>query len=259
MVPSSPKVPWRTGKMTSRLSAACEEWRARASVSKGTSEPVPAEGTGGTMTDSPRARTAAEGVAAGSPARRWRSGGADSPLSKRSASDAVTQRPSLVMPMGTTSYLRRSMALRTEAAESSETSCSPLRPPKRMPMRSFFMVRNGPVPMLLRRGRNGAGKIVPGNQNEMLVAEKLLECRAADGVEVVLTPLRAPVGMIEGGGLNLGVVVGQMHDELVGSGRQRGKHFFVGGEPVGLADVVGHLQDLVDGNGFEVESGGQGR
>ena len=38
---------------------------------------------------------------------------------------------SLVMPMGTTSYLSLSMALRTEAAESSETSCSPLRPPNR--------------------------------------------------------------------------------------------------------------------------------
>src|SRR5689334_20421909 len=31
------------------------------------------------------------------------------------------------------------MALTTEAAESSETSCSPLRPPKSTPTRSFFM------------------------------------------------------------------------------------------------------------------------
>src|ERR1700737_1754801 len=44
------------------------------------------------------------------------------------------------MPMGTTSYLRLSMALRMEAAERSETSCSPERPPKRMPMRSFFFM-----------------------------------------------------------------------------------------------------------------------
>src|SRR5215472_4691771 len=43
------------------------------------------------------------------------------------------------MPMGTTSYLLRSMAAMTDAAESSETSCSPLRPPKRMPTRIFFM------------------------------------------------------------------------------------------------------------------------
>src|SRR5919204_6465603 len=31
------------------------------------------------------------------------------------------------------------MALKTEAADSSETSCSPLRPPNRIPTRSFFM------------------------------------------------------------------------------------------------------------------------
>jgi hypothetical protein len=30
--------------------------------------------------------------------------------------------------------------LRTEAADSSDTSCSPLRPPKRMPTRSFFAI-----------------------------------------------------------------------------------------------------------------------
>src|SRR2546421_4971794 len=31
------------------------------------------------------------------------------------------------------------MALKTDAAESSDTSCSPLRPPNRIPTRSFFM------------------------------------------------------------------------------------------------------------------------
>jgi hypothetical protein len=45
----------------------------------------------------------------------------------------------VVMPMGTTSYLSLSMACRTESAESSETSCSPLRPPKRIPTWSFCM------------------------------------------------------------------------------------------------------------------------
>jgi hypothetical protein len=39
-----------------------------------------------------------------------------------------------------TSYLFLSMALKTEAAESKEISCSPLRPPKRMPTRSFFIL-----------------------------------------------------------------------------------------------------------------------
>src|ERR1700693_3717060 len=43
------------------------------------------------------------------------------------------------MPIGTTSYLFLLMALKTDAAESRETSCSPLRPPNRMPTRSFFM------------------------------------------------------------------------------------------------------------------------
>src|SRR5437879_13601188 len=43
------------------------------------------------------------------------------------------------MPMGTTSYLSLSIAPATDAAERRETSCSPLRPPKRMPTRSFFM------------------------------------------------------------------------------------------------------------------------
>ena len=56
------------------------------------------------------------------------------------ASAAASQRPSLVMPIGTTSNFLRSIALRIDAAESSETSCSPLRPPKRMPTRSFFAI-----------------------------------------------------------------------------------------------------------------------
>src|SRR5438105_10866573 len=43
------------------------------------------------------------------------------------------------MPMGTTSNLVLSMALSTEAAESNDTSCSPLRPPKRTPIFNFFI------------------------------------------------------------------------------------------------------------------------
>src|SRR6201988_2725296 len=92
------------------------------------------------MTDSPRASTAADVVVSGSPARRARGAAADSPESRRAASVEVTQRPSLVMPMGVISYFLGSMALRTDAAESSETSCSPLRPPKRTPTRSFLAI-----------------------------------------------------------------------------------------------------------------------
>src|SRR3974377_2274511 len=43
------------------------------------------------------------------------------------------------MPIGTTSYFFLSMAFSTEAADSSDTSCSPLRPPNNTPTRSFFM------------------------------------------------------------------------------------------------------------------------
>src|SRR5580704_2936325 len=51
----------------------------------------------------------------------------------------MSQWPSLVMPMGTTSYLSGSRPRITEAAEARETSCSPERPPKRTPMRNRFL------------------------------------------------------------------------------------------------------------------------
>ena len=50
----------------------------------------------------------------------------------------ASHRPSFVMPMGTASYFSWSSALITDAAEISETSCSPDRPPNSMPMRSRF-------------------------------------------------------------------------------------------------------------------------
>src|SRR6266700_7706506 len=108
MVPSSPKVPCRTGKIMSTLMPRSDARRVR--------------------------------VVSGSPARRWRASCSGVlPFSNFSASAEVSQRPSLVMPIGTTSYLLLSIAPRTDAAERRETSCSPLRPPKRMPTRSFFM------------------------------------------------------------------------------------------------------------------------
>src|SRR6266576_1890973 len=54
----------------------------------------------------------------------------------------TSQWPSLVMPMGTASYLSGSRPRMTEAAEARETSCSPERPPKRIPMRSRFFSRS---------------------------------------------------------------------------------------------------------------------
>src|SRR5215469_15329289 len=140
MVPSSPKVPCSTGKMTS-TSIACFAVPADVLPLKGISEcwSAPVVGTGGTMTASPLASTAAEAVASGSPARSDLSSWC-LPSRRRSAWTEVTQRPSLVMPMGTTSYLLRSIALSTDAADNNETSCSPLRPPKRTPTRIFFAI-----------------------------------------------------------------------------------------------------------------------
>src|ERR1700726_4661341 len=62
-----------------------------------------------------------------------------SPWRRCWASAGASHWPCLVMPIGITSYFVRSMALRMEAAERRETSCSPERPPKRMPMRNFFV------------------------------------------------------------------------------------------------------------------------
>src|SRR5437764_4145784 len=61
-----------------------------------------------------------------------------SPARSRWASVGVSHWPCLVVPMGSTSYFVRSMALRMEAAERRETSCSAERPPKRMPTRNLF-------------------------------------------------------------------------------------------------------------------------
>src|SRR6185503_4776278 len=47
--------------------------------------------------------------------------------------------PSFVMPMGMTWYFSRSNAFRIDAAERSETSCSPDLPPKRSATVSFFI------------------------------------------------------------------------------------------------------------------------
>src|ERR1700761_5741616 len=118
MVPSSPKVPWRTGKMTSSDFASEPFCCARASW------PVLVR----SATDLVAVRFFWTGAGFVSPARRcW-------------ASLEVSHWPCLVIPMGITSYFVWSMALRMEAAERRETSCSPERPPKRMPMRSFLGV-----------------------------------------------------------------------------------------------------------------------
>ena len=76
-------------------------------------------------------------------------------------------------------------------------------------------------------------QILPGNQDEALVLEKLSEFRTAHQIEIILLPFRAPFGMIGGGALHLGVVVRQMDNQLVRTGRKRLQHFFVRAEPLG--------------------------
>src|SRR5207253_3599778 len=56
------------------------------------------------------------------------------------AAAGASQFPSLVMAMGTTSYLDLSIASITDRAERTDTSCSPERPPKITPMRSFLLI-----------------------------------------------------------------------------------------------------------------------
>ena len=66
--------------------------------------------------------------------------------------------------MGIASYLFRSIAFRTEAADSNDTSCSPLRPPKRIPTRNFLftnLVWTGKGPLVNRR--NGSRRVHKGN------------------------------------------------------------------------------------------------
>ena len=70
----------------------------------------------------------------GSPTRAWEA-------RARRGSPPTTQRPSRPMPMGTTVWPRCSSAAITDAAEASETSCSPDRPPKITPTRSGVMPR----------------------------------------------------------------------------------------------------------------------
>src|SRR5690242_6510377 len=77
----------------------------------------------------------------------------------RSAWSAVSQRPSLVIPIGTTSYLLLSIALRTDAADSNDTSCSPLRPPNRMPTRNFFMTDQSGRANFIRQSQGWFGRV----------------------------------------------------------------------------------------------------
>ena len=74
------------------------------------------------------------------------------------------------------------------------------------------------------RWRKRFGKVFPRDEDEVLVDQEFLEFRIADEVVIVLTPLRSPIGMIEGGSLDLGVVVGKVDDEMIVARRKRLEH-----------------------------------
>lgn len=113
-MPSSPYGPWSIGKTTSTSPRAF-----------GTAP--------GSVSTTSRLAGSTERTTTPSPdsARSATFGRARSAMAMRSGASAVSaQRPSVVMPMGSTSYLSRSMALRTAPAVTTEMACSELRPPK---------------------------------------------------------------------------------------------------------------------------------
>ena len=81
-----------------------------------------------------------------------------------------------------------------------------------------------------------------------------MERGAADEVEVILAPLGAPIGMVEGGALHFRIIVSKVDDEFIGTWLKRLQHFLVRVEPLGFGYAGAELQDGVedDGAGFEV-------
>jgi hypothetical protein len=97
------------------------------------------------------------------------------------------------------------------------------------------------------------GEVSPGNKDEALIFEKFLEFGALDEVEIVLTPLGAPIWMVKGGALNLRVVVGEVNNQLIGAGRERLEHFLVGVKPLRFGDAGQDLQHSIQDNGIGAE------
>lgn len=98
------------------------------------------------------------------------------------------------------------------------------------------------------------GEIAPGDENETLVLQEFVEFGALDKVEIVLTPLGAPVRMVKGGALNLRVVVGEVNDQLIGAGRKRLEHFLVSVKPLRLGDAGHNFQESIEDDGIRREA-----
>ena len=95
------------------------------------------------------------------------------------------------MPTGTTSNLFLSIALKTEAADNSETSCSPLRPPKRIPIRSFFMthqsVRRAASASIAGLVRGSPNKKTEPPQRLRITSDQQLYCTVRVTIVVCIT------------------------------------------------------------------------
>src|SRR5881296_2538238 len=105
-------------------------------------------------------------------------------------SPPTTQRPSRPIPMGTTIWPRCSSAAITEAADASETSCSPERPPKITPTRS------GAMPRILAGGdrRPLAACASPGGDllDESVCHESVIFLRNSEQLDLVAGPHGVP-------------------------------------------------------------------
>src|SRR5271156_3231866 len=132
-VPSSPNVPCKTGNTTSTPTLGCP-----AAGPNGTK--VAALGSGGSTTRSPDFSTSASNFIEPVP---------------------TSQRPSFEIPIGTASYFSGSSARITEAAEASETSCSPERPPNSTPMRNRFCALIAKPPRIDQISRRTSQDFLP--------------------------------------------------------------------------------------------------
>ena len=137
IVPSSPKVPCSTGNTTSRpavLAPVAEVCRDSpglcSSSSANAAEMLLTAAACALRVEIFLPATFADAINCGSVL----------PASSASASPPPSHWPLFAMPMGTTSYFLRSIDLRIDSADRSETSCSPERPPNNTPTRSFFAI-----------------------------------------------------------------------------------------------------------------------
>src|SRR5271156_711192 len=143
-VPSSPNVPCRTGNTTSTPTLGCP-----AAGPNGTR--VAALGSGGSTTRSPDFSTSASNFIEPVP---------------------TSQRPSFEIPIGTASYFSGSSARITDAAETSETSCSPERPPKSTPMRNRFVTLIASPPAATQKRSRQSQDFLPQAGEHQLHAQR---------------------------------------------------------------------------------------